>query len=111
MSEFPDGLGGSLRGRLTREGATELYAIHGELDVAATELLPARLAEVGAEDGSDVVVDLAGVGFIDSRGLRVLIELQRTRPGLTFRAPSAAVTHVLEITGLTEHLRVEAPGS
>ena len=56
------------------------------------------------------VVDLAGVSFIDSSGLRVLVQDHQTRTeageSLRLRAPSAAVQRLLEISGLSGYLDV-----
>ena len=53
---------------------------------------------------------MAGVSFIDSSGLRILIEAHQSRidadSSLTLRSPSAAVQRLLEISGLSAHLDV-----
>ena len=58
------------------------------------------------------VLDLAGVEFCDSSGLRALMILSRlaTERGhtLTLARPSSAVRLVLEASGLTPYLPVEA---
>ena len=55
-------------------------------------------------------VDLAGVTFIDSSGLRTLIEAhqvaRRRRPGARHAGASAPVQRLLEISGLAGHLDV-----
>jgi anti-anti-sigma factor len=57
------------------------------------------------------VVDLRDVSFIDSSGLRVLVEIHQQRAeserSLILRAPSAAVQRLLEISGVAGHLSVE----
>jgi anti-anti-sigma factor len=50
-------------------------AIEGELDAASAPELEALLVEVTeADDGRSTTLDLAGCTFIDSTGLRVIIE-------------------------------------
>lgn len=72
-------------------------ATSGELDQALTDLLHRRSPR-------RLVVDLAGVGFLDSSGLRVLLngsreaQLQGCRLTLTNVTPP--VRRVLEITGV-----------
>jgi len=81
----------------------------GDVDVHTAEDLDAHLDRLGT--GADVVVDLAGVGFIDSSGLRVVIahhqRLGDASAALVLRSPSAAVTRLVQIAGLDEHLNVE----
>ena len=78
--------------------------LDGEIDTYTAPGLAARLA---AEPDVDVV-DLAGVSFIDSSGLRVLVQIHQTRTAagdtLTLRSPSASVQRLLEISGLATHL-------
>jgi anti-anti-sigma factor len=78
----------------------------GEIDSYTAPDLAERLEA----DPSLVVLDLTEVTFIDSSGLRVLVEGHRRRveagSSLTLRSPSAAVQRLLEISGLAGHLDV-----
>jgi anti-sigma B factor antagonist len=78
----------------------------GEIDSYTAPELSERLAV----DPPVEVVDVAGVTFIDSSGLRVIVEAHQTRAAngsrLVLRAPSAAVQRLLEISGLSGHLDV-----
>jgi anti-sigma B factor antagonist len=78
----------------------------GEIDSYTAPDLAERL---GADPPVEVV-DVAGVTFIDSSGLRVLVEAHQTRAAsgsrLVLRSPSAAVQRLLEISGLAGHLDV-----
>lgn len=62
---------------------------------------------------SEIVVDLAGVSFLDSAGLCVLAAAHRRIKGRGVRlrvlASSRAVIRPLQITGLWELLQVEQP--
>jgi anti-sigma B factor antagonist len=68
------------------------------------------LAEQLAADPPVEVIDVAGVTFIDSSGLRAIVEAHQARAAagsrLVLRAPSAAVQRLLEISGLAGHLDV-----
>ena len=92
------------------EGGSTL-ALSGEVDPYTTEQLDAAIDEALATDPR-LVLDLAGVTFIDSAGLRSLIRAQRaaesTAGSLVLRAPRSSTLRVLEITGLTDELTVEA---
>jgi anti-anti-sigma factor len=82
----------------------------GELDLACRDALGAAL-EAARRHGHDLVVDLSGVGFLDSSALHVLLEalaVQRSAgQDLVLRAPSLTVREVLEIAGLDTVLVVE----
>jgi anti-sigma B factor antagonist len=78
----------------------------GEIDSYTAPALAERLAN----EPKVLTVDLAGVSFIDSSGLRILVEAHQARidadASLTLRSPSAAVQRLLEISGLSSHLDV-----
>jgi anti-anti-sigma factor len=78
----------------------------GEIDSYTAPSLAKRLER----EPKISVVDLARVSFIDSSGLRILVEAHRARidtdASLTLRSPSAAVQRLLEISGLSSHLDV-----
>lgn len=71
----------------------------GELDRARAPQLSAALASACGGGARPVVLDMAGVGFLDSTGVRML----REAPHLAGRelvpmAPSRAFTRVLGLT-------------
>jgi anti-sigma B factor antagonist len=78
----------------------------GEIDSYTAPELSERLAGEPPVE----VLDLAGVTFIDSSGLRVIVEAHQSRLAagsrLVLRSPSAAVQRRLEISGLAGHLDV-----
>lgn len=59
---------------IVKHTAAVTVEVRGELDVATAPLLGARLAEVEAADAAVIVLDIAGVPFIDSTGLRALLQ-------------------------------------
>ena len=93
-------------------GPQTTLALSGELDPATAPDLEARIAELAVDPTvTSVAINLAGVTFLDSSGLRVLVtgrETLRTRgAGLVLRDPSANIRRVLEVSGLTELITVE----
>jgi anti-sigma B factor antagonist len=88
----------------------------GDLDVATAPELISRMTDaVRSHPVPDrVVVDLAGVSFLDPRGLGALIEARNriTESGsrLVLARPSAAVQRILALTELDGVLPVEGPG-
>ena len=56
------------------EGAVVLIALRGTLDLDAYEAVRVDLVRQLRADERDIVVDLGGVDFLDSTGLRLLVE-------------------------------------
>ncbi len=79
-----------------------VLVLSGEIDSYTAPDLASRLSDTKVE-----VVDLSAVTFIDSSGLRTLIEADRSRQDaggrIVLRAPSAPVQRLLEISGLAGH--------
>ena len=94
---------------ITAAANATYVTVAGEIDLANHGELERTLQQLGA-DRRHVELDLRGVTFIDSSGLRILVEAHRARidadASLTLRSPSAAVQRLLEISGLSSHLDV-----
>jgi len=82
------------------EGQGRLRLI-GELDLATYEsLLEAARGQMGGPDG--LTLDMSGLTFMDSKGLRAILILHRELGGRPIRlvAPSRTVLRVLEVSGV-----------
>ena len=94
--------------QIEHHGSSLLVAISGEFDLGATEQFGRVVKEIEGKDVHDVEIDLRKVSFIDSTGLRMLVEAERiTREReLTLRIVrgGSAVERVLQITGLDKVL-------
>jgi anti-sigma B factor antagonist len=92
------------------ESTRTVLHLAGEIDAASSGRLRAVLGE-RVDDDHDVVIDLAGVRFIDSSGLGVLVgALRRFEAAghhLALRAPTASLQRVLEMTGLASAFPIE----
>ncbi len=94
--------------RVDRE--TDVVTIHlaGEVDLAAAPRVESAIDEALAGETSDIVIDLDGVTFLDSTGLRVLVAAhsmcKAEGRSLTLVNPSVSVSRILEITGLGQTL-------
>lgn len=82
--------------------------VAGELDAHSAPELSAKLATLLGE--GDVHLDLSAVEFMDSSGLRVVVDAhQRANAGgtkLIVHEPSKSVRRIIEISGLAEHLNL-----
>lgn len=87
-------------------------ALVGELDPHTAPLLATALTEHIDRGAAVIRLDVARLDFIDSSGLRVLVEAHRTlgsAPGsLRLAAVSATFLRLLEVTGLDQHLTIES---
>ena len=87
-------------------GATVVMAVTGDIDIHTAPQLSERLEALRAEGRAAVVVDLAGVNFLDSSALGVLIaahrELTEAGGGLRLAAPRPQVRKVFAIIRLAE---------
>jgi anti-sigma B factor antagonist len=96
--------------RVTRDG--DVFVVVGDIDASNSPSLAAALRPLGV--GHDVVVDVAGVEFIDSRGLGVLMDAHRRAAdggrALVLRNPSPAVSRLLELVGLDALFQIETGG-
>jgi anti-sigma B factor antagonist len=96
--------------RIQESGGTATIELDGELDIATTPTAEAELRRVEQGGVAVVVIDLRGLTFMDSTGLRLLVSADaRARDGehrlVIVRGP-APVQRVLELTGLDTRLEV-----
>lgn len=82
-------------------------AIAGEIDAHTA---PAVAAALAAAEHDPLIVDLSAVDFVDSSGLRVLLEAHQARKAagnsLVLAQPSPAVQRVLDVAGVDGYLTV-----
>ncbi len=88
------------------------FRVSGEVDAHSSESFASALI-AAATQSTEVKVDMSGVTFMDSSGLRVLVEAQQRAeaggPSLVLRSPSRQITRLLELAGLTENFEIETP--
>jgi anti-anti-sigma factor len=94
----------------SREPDHARLSLYGELDIAATTRFEAALAELEQDSPERLLLDLRGLTFLDSTGLRALLVADtRAREAgrrLTILQGPEAVRRVFEITGLEERLEL-----
>ena len=78
--------------------------LQGELDSDDSELLKKTIEEVIAQNKINIVLDMSGVGFIDSMGLSILLWIRdyciQNRRELRLAGLDENCTRILEITRL-----------
>jgi len=95
---------GELMLRSRRQGGVHTIALSGELDLATAGDVQRELERAEATDAASIVLDLSGLMFLDSTGVRLLMTAYaRSRADanrLTLLRGGPAVQRVLEITGV-----------
>jgi anti-anti-sigma factor len=97
---------------ITRECDGQVVVmLRGELDVADAMRVVAELAVVAARE-RDIIIDLAGLEFIDSSGLAALVRVRKharhAGGELRLAAPQQQVLRVLTVTRLIDVFSVHA---
>jgi anti-anti-sigma factor len=91
-------------------GETWEIGVAGEIDVAATEEF-LELARSGLDRCGHLRLDLAGVTFMDSSGLGILLRIRReaidTGRLLTLRSLGPGTHRLLEVAGLKQLFEIE----
>jgi stage II sporulation protein AA (anti-sigma F factor antagonist) len=88
-------------------GDALVVSAYGKLDLANFKTLDAELRKAIAGDASEVILDLGGVSFIDSAGLRVVLLMAshslRNGGRLRLLRGSAPLERAIQASGV-EHL-------
>ncbi|HEV2060821.1 MAG TPA: STAS domain-containing protein [Solirubrobacteraceae bacterium] len=90
-----------------RDGDVHTLGLTGEVDLANAVEVEHELRRIEATDAAVILVDLAGVSFIDSTGIKVLIAAAARSRGdgrLVLMRPTPAVLRVLRIAGVANLL-------
>jgi anti-anti-sigma factor len=94
--------------RAERAGVDMLVTATGHLDESCTRSITA-LADHPLNTNRRIVLDLAGVTYLDSDGVYALVALQQRASGFQLRNPTPAVAVVLQLTALDVWLRPLPP--
>jgi anti-sigma B factor antagonist len=103
---------GTLTISSAEDDGTICISLAGELDLAGARQLQERLEAAELKRPARLVVDLGRLAFIDSTGLRLLLQAN-ARAGergceLVLRPGEPSVQRVFEVTGSLDVLRFEA---
>lgn len=85
-------------------GSARSLRLVGELDLATADMLKRAIDHNGFGGSGDVHLDLSGIEFIDSSGLRTIMQIADALSGqgqLVLDSPGQAVRRLLELTGIT----------
>jgi len=101
---------------VTRNGTAAALRVRGELDLATVGRLAQARDEALAHKPPELLIDLRAVQFVDSSGLKFLLEThwlaQREGWTLQLLKPAESVMKVFTVSGADRHLpfvdRIEA---
>jgi anti-sigma B factor antagonist len=85
---------------------TPVVSVLGEVDRATAQVLEQTLLGVTEDRTGEVIVDLSGCSFLDSRGLGALVatrrRLERSNRRLALVLSTTSVLRIFQITGFDE---------
>jgi anti-sigma B factor antagonist len=91
---------------VTTRGDDTVLALIGDIDIHTAPQVRDHLAGLQSRGSTSIIVDLAGVNFLDSSALGALVAAHRDLAGaggsLKLAAPRAHVLKVFRITRLSE---------
>ena len=94
-------------------GGVPVAELSGEIDVSNASELSARISELSLEEGAGLALDLTAVDYLDSSGLRMLLNLASTFAdrGQELRVvvqEDSFIASLMEVTGVDGVLSVSA---
>ena len=96
----------------TEDALASVISLEGELDMATAPTLQSAVLDALDSDVRSIVLDMQSLAFIDSSGLRSIVQLheraRRTGVKMVLRSPSPLATQIFSITGEDEVLTVES---
>ncbi len=103
----------ALRVTKVRSGMGLSLALDGTLDFSTVDQLEEELLEAEASDAGEITVDLRGLSFLDSFGLRALLRAERrarkSADRVKFVRPGSPADRVIEVTGADRRLPLVDP--
>ncbi len=118
ISDQPSAAGRQTIGHLRIHQAVKdqrhLLRLSGELDIGSAQVLEDALEEACAAGAQELVLDLCGIDFIDSMGLRALLHGRETCQAIGcdyhLNPASRPVERVLDAAGLHGDLSLRKTG-
>ena len=109
VSPGPRASMGRLRIHSYERDECHTIVLEGELDMASAPLLESALSEACSGAATDLVLDMSGVEFIDSSGLKAILHgktlCERRQSAFSLTPATRPAQRVFEATGLVDRLR------
>jgi anti-sigma B factor antagonist len=107
MAAVEDGAGGGIELSESEPGHYTAR-LTGELDIQSVERLNGSVDELLTQPVTQLDFDLSELQFMDSSGLALLLRMTNQFGPAEVRGAKPLIRRVIEISGLTEVLRLEA---
>ena len=95
---------------VVHEDAAATITARGELDLSVADQLRSAVSGEVAKGVTTLTIDLTGLSFMDSTGLRVLLEaldaMEKVQGSLVVRVAAGPVERIIRVTGLDSVLDV-----
>ncbi|HEX6115537.1 MAG TPA: STAS domain-containing protein [Solirubrobacterales bacterium] len=99
---------GVLKMESAREGDSHRLKLLGEFDLAGAKAFEAEIGRIEGSDPTEIVIDMSALEFMDSTGLRLLLETDmRSRENserVRYVRPGGEVARLLHLTRVDERL-------
>ena len=92
------------------DAGVAIATVCGQIDIATVSILSEHLGHLARENPQRLVIDLAGVSFIDSSGLAEFVRIRKALPqdcSVVVRSPQRRVRQLFKITGLDSVIAFE----
>jgi anti-sigma B factor antagonist len=87
-------------------GGARVVSLAGELDSSNVQALSETMTTLAAARPEWVIFDLGALRFMDSAGIAVLVRTAAEVDTVQVRDPSPIVRRIIEVTGLSDVLRI-----
>jgi anti-anti-sigma factor len=91
------------------DGGALLVQVAGELDIAGLPDVQPALDRLLAQDRQPVCIDAAGLEFMDSSGVAVLIRIANRFDTVELVHSTPAVRRVIQVLGLADRFGMDGP--
>ena len=92
------------------DAGVAIATVHGEIDIDTVGVLSEHLGRLAGKNPQRLVIDLAGVSFIDSSGLGGFVRIRQALPPdcpVVVRSPQRRIRQLFKITGLDSMIAFE----
>jgi len=92
------------------DAGVAIATVRGEIDIDTVGALSEHLGHLAGKNPQRLVIDLAGVSFIDSSGLGGFVRIRKALPPgcpVVIRSPQRRVRQLFRITGLDSVITFE----
>ena len=92
------------------DAGVAIATVCGEIDISTVATLSEHLGRLARKNPQRLVMDLAGVSFIDSSGLGGFVRIRKALPPgcpVVIRSPQRRVRQLFKITGLDSVIAFE----